>query len=172
MVESTYTVRTFKDYPKEGINLPDTSSLWKDATSHRKHIDDLAAALEGVKFDKIIGLESGGFAVGGALAYKLGKAFIPIRKKGKLPTEKYTTEILDGGKMETFEIHKDGVDKGEKVIIVDDLLGDGNTTLAALELAKKLEAEVVAAVYIFELTSLKGREALKDIKVITLKSYE
>ena len=131
-------IRTVPHFPKQGIMFRDITTLLKDAKGFRRMIDDLVMRYTGVPIDMVVGLDARGFILGGALAHQLGKGFVPVRKAGKLPaeTESYEYE-LEYGK-DKVEIHKDAINKGDKVLIVDDLIATGGTALAAVHLVKKL----------------------------------
>ena len=136
-------VVTIPDFPKKGIMFRDITSLIQDLDGLERSIDEMAAALEGVEFDKVLGLESRGFIFGTALAYKLHKGFVPVRKKGKLPRATVSAEYaLEYGTAE-IEMHTDAIKPGEKVVIVDDLIATGGTLEAACRLVKELKGDVV-----------------------------
>lgn len=171
MADSIYDVRIVKDYPKKGIDFLDITTLWKDPVAFKKHIDDLAAALEGIDYDCIVGLESRGFVIGSALAYLTGKSFIVIRKKGDLPTDKVTVEYKKEYGSDVFELDTATIGRGNKAVIVDDLLATGGTAVAAIQLIELAGAEVAATAFIFELSDLEVKPELKKYKVISLKKY-
>lgn len=172
MEELKKLIRTIPDFPKKGVQFRDISTLFLDPEGTKMAIDELCRRLEGVDFDVIAGAEARGFVVGTPMAYVLGKPFVLIRKAGKLPGE-VTSESydLEYGSA-TIEVHTDSVKKGQKVVIVDDLLATGGTMKAAINLFEKLGAEVVKTMYVIELPDLKGREALKGYDVETLVSFE
>lgn len=169
-------IRTVPDYPKKGIMFRDITTLIKDPVGFRLVIDNLTQRyLEGtVKFDVIVGIESRGFIIGGALAYTLGKGFVPIRKKGKLPAD-IVTQIyeLEYG-TDQIEIHRDALHEGVKVLLVDDLLATGGTALAAAALIEKLGAEVAEMCFIVDLPDVGGAKKLKDkgYKFFALTEFE
>jgi len=157
-------IRTIPDHPKKGIMFRDITTLIKDAVGFRLVIDDFTQKFikDGVNFDLIVGIESRGFIIGGALAYTLGKGFIPIRKPGKLPGEVVSQEYeLEYG-TDKIEIHKDAIPKGIKVLLVDDLLATGGTAEAAAALVEKLGGVVTEMAFIVNLPDIGGYKRLKD----------
>ena len=143
-------------------------------TPRREHlaIDEMQKFLEGVEFDVIAGTESRGFIFGVPIAYNLHKAFVPVRKKGKLPRETVSAEYeLEYGKAE-IEMHKDAIQPGQKVVLVDDLIATGGTIEAAARLVEELGGEVVKIIFLMELEGLKGREKLKGYDVESVIHYE
>lgn len=164
-------VVTIPDFPKKGIMFRDITSLIQDLDGLERSIDEMAAALEGVEFDKVLGLESRGFIFGTALAYKLHKGFVPVRKKGKLPRATVSAEYaLEYGTAE-IEMHTDAIKPGEKVVIVDDIIATGGTLEAACRLVKELKGDVVKIAVVMELCGLNGRDQLKDYDVVSLIKY-
>ena len=172
MKELKEYIRNIPDFPEEGIIFRDVTSILQDADGLKLAIDELAKKLEGLEFDVIAGAESRGFLFGMPLAYLLHKPFVPIRKKGKLPCEtvEKTYELEYG--TATIEIHKDAIQKGDKVVLLDDLIATGGTMKAAAELVEELGGEVVKALFLIELTDLKGREVLKDYDVDSVVQFE
>ncbi len=169
-------IRTVPDYPKKGIMFRDITTLIKDPVGFRLVIDSLTQRyITGdAKFDAIVGIESRGFIIGGALAYTLGKGFIPIRKKGKLPAEKETQEYeLEYGK-DMIEIHRDAIGKGTRVLLIDDLLATGGTALASAALIEKLGGTVAEMAFIVDLPDVGGKKRLiqKGYKVYALTEFE
>ncbi len=172
MKELKEYIRNIPDFPEEGIIFRDVTSILQDADGLKLAIDELAKKLEGLEFDVIAGAESRGFLFGMPLAYLLHKPFVPIRKKGKLPCETVEkTYDLEYGTA-TIEIHKDAIQKGDKVVLLDDLIATGGTMKAAAELVEELGGEVVKALFLIELTDLKGREVLKDYDVDSVVQFE
>ena len=172
MKELKEYIRNIPDFPEEGIIFRDVTSILQDADGLKLAIDELAKKLEGLEFDVIAGAESRGFLFGMPLAYLLHKPFVPIRKKGKLPCETVEkTYDLEYGTA-TIEIHKDAIQKGDKVVLPDDLIATGGTMKAAAELVEELGGEVVKALFLIELTDLKGREVLKDYDVDSVVQFE
>jgi adenine phosphoribosyltransferase len=169
-------IRSVPDYPKKGIMFRDITTLVKDPVGFRLVIDSLTQRYisDKVDFDVIVGIESRGFIIGGALSYTLGKGFVPIRKKGKLPAEIISQEYeLEYG-TDQIEIHKDSLVKGEKVLLVDDLLATGGTALAAAALVEKLGGEVSEMCFIVNLPDVGGEQKLKDkkYKIFSLTEFE
>jgi adenine phosphoribosyltransferase len=157
-------IRNIVDFPEKGIIFRDITSVLENSESLKLAIDSMQAQISGLDFDVIAGPESRGFIFGMPLAYNLGKSFVPVRKKGKLPCETVSVEYsLEYGDKTVIEIHKTAVKPGQKVVIIDDLLATGGTTEAAVKLVEKLGGEVVGAVFLIELTDLNGREKIKNV---------
>lgn len=165
------TIRDIPDFPKPGIIYKDITPILKDNTIFKEIIDLFIEKYKNNKPDYIVGVESRGFIFGAAMAYELGCGFIPVRKKGKLP---YTTieqsYSLEYGEA-TLEIHSDAVKKGEKVVIVDDLLATGGTVGATVVLLESLGAKIEAIEFLIELAFLDGKSNLKGHKINTLIKY-
>jgi len=155
-------IRTIPDFPKQGIMFRDITTLLKDAQGFRKVVDELVQRYVDIHIDIVVGLEARGFIIGGAVAHQLGKGFVPIRKAGKLPaeTESYEYELEYG--TDTVEVHKDSIKKGDKVLIVDDLLATGGTATAAAKLVEKLGGDVVEIAFIIDLPDVGGRKKLEE----------
>ena len=164
-------IRDVPDFPKKGILFRDITTLIKDPEGLKLAIDTLYEIFKDENIDYVAGIESRGFIFGMPLAYKLGCGFIPVRKPNKLPCEVISEEYdLEYGK-DKIEIHKDALNKEDRVLIVDDLLATGGTAAAASNLVSKL-AQVVGIAFAIELTDLKGRDKLpKDIKIVSLAKY-
>ncbi|HCL56112.1 MAG TPA: adenine phosphoribosyltransferase [Spirochaetia bacterium] len=164
-------IRDLPDYPVKGVVFKDLTTLLKDKEAFRKALDEMLKQLEGMKIDKVIGIEARGFIFGSQLAYAKNAGFVPVRKKNKLPWKTYSAEYeLEYGK-DRIEIHQDAVESGEKVLIVDDLLATGGTTKAVVELLGNFKnIEIIGASYLVELGFLKGREKL-NIPVFSLLQY-
>lgn len=164
-------VRSIPDFPEKGIIFRDITTVLQDKDGFQLAINKMQQELEGVAFDTILGAESRGFIFGAPLAYNLKKAFVPVRKKGKLPCETVSMEYeLEYGKA-TLELHKDAIKPGDKVVIVDDLIATGGTIEAITKLVEMLGGEVVKIVFLLELEGLKGREKLQDYKVASVIKY-
>ncbi|WP_277218751.1 adenine phosphoribosyltransferase [Peptoniphilus vaginalis] len=164
------TIRAIENYPKEGVIFRDITTLLKDKDAFEKAVDEMAAKID-EDVDKIIGIEARGFILGAVLAYKLNKGFVPVRKPGKLPWDKLSESYdLEYGQ-DSIEIHKDAIDPGEKVVIVDDLLATGGTSKACLKLVRSLGGEVSSLLFLIELEGLKGRDLLKGEKVLSVIKY-
>ena len=165
-------VRTIPDFPEPGIMFRDITTILSDADGLKLAIDEMQKTLDGVDFDVIAGAESRGFIFGAAIAYNMHKPFILTRKKGKLPCETVEQSYdLEYGQA-TIEIHKDAVEPGQKVVIIDDLIATGGTIEAAAKLIEKLGGEVVKMVFLMELKGLNGREKLAKYDVASVISYE
>lgn len=164
-------IRNIKDFPKEGINFKDITTVLKDKDAFRQCIDDMAELIKDKEVDIIVGPEARGFLMGAPMAYKLDAGFVPVRKPGKLPAETISYEYeLEYG-TDKLEIHKDSIKPGEKVVIVDDLLATGGTVLSAIKLIEELGGEVVGICFFIELEFLKGREILKGYNVNSLVKF-
>ncbi len=165
-------VTSIPDFPEPGIIFRDVTTILQDADGLQLAINGLQDAVKGLEFDVIAGTESRGFIFGMPLAYNLHKPFVLIRKKGKLPRETVEKEYeLEYGTA-TIEMHKDAIQKGQRVLLVDDLIATGGTIKAAAELIEELGGEVVKIVFIMELAGLNGREKLKKYDVTSLICYE
>ena len=157
-------IRTIPDHPKKGIMFRDITTLIKDPVGFRLVIDNFTQRyITGdVSFDQIVGIEARGFIIGGALSYTLGKGFVPVRKIGKLPGEVVRHEYALEYGTDTIEIHKDALDKGSKVLLIDDLLATGGTALAAASLIEKLGGSVAEMAFIVNLPDVGGEKKLTD----------
>jgi len=165
-------IREVPDFPKKGILFYDITTLLKDKLGFAALIDLLAEYYIGKSVDLILGMEARGFIFGPALAYRLNAGFVPVRKPGKLPapTASATYDLEYGSN--TLEIHKDAIQKGQRVIIVDDLLATGGTAAATIQLAKSLGANIAGLAFVVELDFLKGREKLAGYDVLSLLHYD
>ncbi len=158
-------IRTIPDYPKKGILFRDITTLLGDAKAFRKAVDELVQPWAGTKIGKVAGMEARGFILGGAVAHQLSAGFIPIRKKGKLPHETVSIAYdLEYGTDE-MEMHVDAVTRGEKVILVDDLIATGGTATGAIRLLQKMGADVVAACFVIDLPDLGGARKIEALGV-------
>ena len=165
-------VISIPDFPEPGIIFRDITGILRDADGLKLSIDKIQEMLEGVEFDAVLGLESRGFIFGMPIAYNLHKAFIPVRKKGKLPRETVSAKYdLEYGTAE-IESHQEDLRPGMKVVIIDDLIATGGTVEAAVKLAESLGAEVVKIAFVMELAGLKGRERLAGYDVESVITYE
>ena len=167
-------IRTIPDYPKPGIMFRDITTLLGDARAFRRAIDELVQPWAGTKIDKVAGMEARGFILGGAVAHQLSTGLVPIRKKGKLPhTTVSIAYSLEYG-IDEMEMHEDAVVRGERVILVDDLIATGGTAEGAVKLLKKLGAEVVAACFVVDLPELGGAKKIEalGVPVRTLIAFE
>ena len=165
-------IRSIPDFPEPGIIFRDVTSVLKDADGLHMAIDQMQKKLEGVDFDIVLGPESRGFIFGVPIAYNMHKAFVPVRKKGKLPRATISqTYDLEYGTA-TIEIHKDAIQPGQKVVIIDDLIATGGTTEAIIKMVEELGGEVVRCVFLMELAGLKGREKLNGYDIDSAIIYE
>jgi adenine phosphoribosyltransferase len=168
------SIRTIPDYPKPGVMFRDITTLLGDARAFRRAVDELVQPFAGSKIDKVAGIEARGFILGGAVAHQVSAGFVPIRKKGKLPHKRVSvTYALEYGTDE-IEIHADALVKGERVVLVDDLIATGGTAEAAVKLLRQLGADVLAACFVIDLPDLGGAARLRklDVPVRTLVSFE
>jgi adenine phosphoribosyltransferase len=165
-------IRNIPDFPKKGILFYDITTLLKDAKAMKAVLDQLASRYRGQKIDIVLGVESRGFIFAATLAYQLGAGFVPVRKPGKLPAETLkVTYDLEYGK-DTLEIHKDAIQKGQRVLVADDLLATGGTAAAATRLIEQLGGEVAGLAFLVELEFLAGRKKLGDYDVFSLLQYQ
>ena len=159
------SIRTIRDYPKPGILFRDITTLLGDPRAFRRAVDELVQPLAGTKVDKVAGIEARGFILGGAVAHQISAGFVPVRKKGKLPHD--TVRIaysLEYG-VDEMEMHRDAVEPGERVVLVDDLIATGGTAVGAVQLLRKLGADVVAACFVIDLPALGGAKKLAELNV-------
>ena len=165
-------VRSIPDFPEPGIIFRDVTTILQDPDGLALSIDGLRAEIKDLEYDLILGPESRGFIFGVPVAYSEHKAFIPVRKKGKLPCETVSMDYdLEYGKA-TKEIHKDAIKPGDKVVIIDDLIATGGTIEAITKLVESLGGEIVKIVFVMELEGLKGREKLSKYNIASLIKYE
>jgi adenine phosphoribosyltransferase len=165
-------VRSIPDFPEPGIIFRDVTSVLQDKDGLKLAIDQMQVLLDGLEFDIIAGPESRGFIFGVPIAYNLNKAFVPIRKKGKLPCETISMDYdLEYGKA-TVEMHKDAIKPGQKVVIIDDLIATGGTLVAIIKLIEMLGGEVLKIVSLMELKGLNGRDKLVGYDVEAVIQYE
>jgi adenine phosphoribosyltransferase len=167
-------IRTIPDYPKPGIMFRDITTLLGNARAFRRAVDELVQPWAGSKIDKVAGIEARGFILGGAVAHQVSAGFVPIRKKGKLPhTTVRIAYSLEYG-LDEMEMHEDAVERGDRVILVDDLIATGGTAEGAVKLLRQLGADVLAACFIVDLPELGGADKLRtlDVPVRTLLSFE
>lgn len=164
-------IRSIENFPQEGVLFRDITTLLKDAEGMKEAIDQMTAKLEGVDFDLILGPESRGFIFGMPVAYNMGKGFVPVRKAGKLPAEVVSKEYALEYGTATIEIHKDAIQPGQKVVIVDDLMATGGTAKAIVEMVEEMGGEVAALLFLIELDFLEGRKVLPDYKIESIIHY-
>lgn len=165
-------VTSIQDFPEEGIIFRDITTILENADGLRLAVDTMQELIGDIEFDGIVGAESRGFIFGVPIAYNLRKPFISARKKGKLPREIVSKEYdLEYGSA-TVELHKDSIKKGQKVVVIDDLIATGGTIKAIIDLIEELGGEVVKVIFLMELKGLNGREKLKGYDVACAISYE
>ncbi len=165
-------IREVPDFPKKGILFYDITTLLKDKLGFARLIDALSAHYIGKEIDLVLGMEARGFIFGPALAYRLNAGFVPVRKPGKLPAETVRVSYdLEYGS-NALEVHKDAIKKGQRVLIVDDLLATGGTAVATAELASGLGAQIAGLAFVVELDFLRGREKLAKYDVFSLLHYD
>jgi adenine phosphoribosyltransferase len=164
-------IRVIEDFPEPGISFKDITTLFKDGRAFHQAIDEIAQQFADDKIDIVVGPEARGFAVGAPLAYTLGAGFVPVRKPGKLPAATCVYDYaLEYGK-DCLEIHTDAIMPGQRVLIADDLLATGGTTVATISLIEKLGGQVVGIAYMIELIPLAGRKRLHNYRVVALTQY-
>ena len=166
-------IRTIPDYPKPGIMFRDITTLLGNARAFRRAVDELVQPWAGMKIDKVAGIEARGFILGGAVAHQVSAGFVPIRKKGKLPHQTVRMAYLLEYGTDEMEMHVDAVSKGDRVVLVDDLIATGGTAEGAVKLLRQMGAEVLAACFIIDLPELGGAEKLRklDVPVRTLIAF-
>lgn len=166
------TIRTIPNFPKKGIMFRDITTLLKDPEGFKKSCDEFYKRYKDKKIDVVVGIESRGFIFGAVLAYLLGVGFVPIRKPGKLPgkTIKEVYELEYG--TDAVEMHTDAIKKGDKVLVVDDLIATGGTCGATIKLIEKLGGEIIECCFVVELPELKGREKMQGYNVFNLVDFE
>ena len=167
-------IRTISDYPKKGILFRDITTLIADPAGLRAAVDGLVWPFLKAGIDHVAGIEARGFILGGAVAHELGRGFVPIRKKGKLPARTIGQDYSLEYGVDTIEIHADAIHKGDRVLLIDDLIATGGTAEAATELIRRSGGELVAAAFVIDLPDLGGAKRLtaKDVTVHTLVSFE
>jgi adenine phosphoribosyltransferase len=168
------SIRTIPDYPKPGIMFRDITTLLGNARAFRRAVDELVQPWAGMKIDKVAGIEARGFILGGAVAHQVSAGVVPIRKKGKLPHKRVSIAYSLEYGLDEMEVHEDAVTKGDRIILVDDLIATGGTAEGAVKLMRQLGAEVLAACFIIDLPDLGGAAKLRklDVPVRTLISFE
>ena len=166
------SVRSIIDWPIQGVIFRDLTTLMKNPEAFKESCDIFYERYRDEQIDKIVGIDARGFVFGAVLAYKLGVGFVPVRKKGKLPPETieeiYSLEYGSG----TLEIHKDAINEGEKVVIIDDLIATGGTVGATVKLVEKLGGDILECAFLIELPDLKGREQIADCAIFTIMEFD
>jgi len=165
-------IRMVPHWPKQGIMFRDITTLIKDPDGLKETIDLLVDRYKDKEIDLVVGIESRGFIFGAPLAYLLGCGFVPVRKPGKLPAECESEEYTLEYGTDTIEIHKDSIKKGDRILIIDDLIATGGTIGAARNLVKRLGGNIVECAFIVELTELKGRDKLDGENIFSVVEFE
>ena len=165
-------IRTIPDFPKQGIMFKDITTVLKNAEALQYCVNSFYEYYKNKKISKVIGIESRGFIIGTALAYRLGVGFVPIRKPGKLPAEKIRQEYQLEYGTDTIEMHKDAITPGERVILHDDVLATGGTMQAACKMVKQLGGDIVGLSFLIELAFLQPRKKLSGFDIHSLVSYD
>ena len=172
MINIKNSIRTVSDWPVKGVMFRDITTLLQNPESLRAACDLLYDHYKTMNIDKIVGIDARGFIFGAVLAYQLNIGFVPIRKKGKLPYKTISAEYSLEYGSDVVEMHEDAFKKGEKVVLVDDLIATGGTIAAAVALVEKLGGEIVECAFIIELPDLRGREKIKGHKIFVLTEFE
>jgi len=164
-------IREVPDFPKPGILFYDITTLLKDPAAFRQVIDAMVEQVRATPIDLVVGMESRGFIFSAPIAYQLGAGFVPVRKLGKLPADTIEVEYALEYGTATLEIHRDAIQPGQRVLIVDDLLATGGTVMGTIELVQRLGGEVAGLSFMVELIALQGRERLSEFAIHTLLTY-
>ena len=164
-------IREVPDFPKPGILFYDITTLLKDRDAYKEAIDLMLAPYLGEQIDLVVGMESRGFIFSAPMAYQLGAGLVPVRKLGKLPAETITVEYALEYGSNTLEIHRDAIQSGQRVLIVDDLLATGGTVKGTIELVERLRGDVAGLAFLVELDFLKGRDRLEGRRVTSVVQY-
>jgi len=172
MMELKDKIRTIPDFPKKGVMFKDITTLLSDPHAFRYVIREIMHHFDGKGINIVASAESRGFILGAVLAHELHAGFVPLRKPGKLPYKTIRQEFITEYSKDAFEVHEDAIEKGDNVLIVDDLLATGGTAKAAIDLIEKLHGKIVGLAFLIELSFLKGREKLKGYDILTLVDYD
>lgn len=166
-------IRTIPDYPKPGIMFRDITTLLMDARGFRRTVDELVQPHLDTRIDRVAGIEARGFILGGAVAHQLGKGFVPVRKKGKLPWKTIGQEYALEYGTDAVEIHDDAVRPGDHILLIDDLVATGGTAEAAIKLIERAGGQVIGCSFVIDLPDLGGRRRLEALgqKVLTLCAF-
>jgi adenine phosphoribosyltransferase len=164
-------IREIPDFPKPGILFYDITTVLKDPASYREAIDLMLEPYQGEKIDIVVGMESRGFIFSAPMAYQLGAGLVPVRKLGKLPAETISVEYALEYGSNTLEIHRDAIEAGQRVLIVDDLLATGGTVQGTIELVERLKGDIAGLAFLVELDFLHGRERLVGRRVTSVIKY-
>jgi len=164
-------IRAIEDFPKEGISFKDITTLLKDGEAYKESIDSCIEKVKDISFDVVVAPEARGFLIGAPISYKMKKGFVPVRKPGKLPAETldYGYELEYG--TDVLQMHTDGIEKGQRVLIVDDLLATGGTIASVVKMVEKLGGQVVGILFLMELEFLNGREMLGNYRIESVLKY-
>lgn len=165
-------IRTIPDFPKKGVMFKDITTLLSDPHAFRYVIREIMHHFDGRGINIVASAESRGFILGAVLAHELHAGFVPLRKPGKLPYKTIKQEFITEYSKDAFEVHEDAIEKGNRVLIVDDLLATGGTAKAAVDLVEKLGGDIIGLAFLIELSFLKGREKLKGHDIFTLVDYD
>ena len=165
-------IRDIPDWPSPGVSFKDITTLLRDPLAFRFAVTEMASRFRDREIDAVVSAEARGFIIGAALAYELGVAFVPVRKKGRLPHKTISASYKKEYGEDTLHMHEDGILKGERVLLVDDLLATGGTMAASIELVKQLGGKIAGVCFLIELSYLKGRERLKGFDVFSLIKYD
>ena len=166
------TIRSVPHWPIESVTFRDITTLMQNPDAFKHTCDLLYDRYKDQKIDKIVGIDARGFVFGSVLAYKLNVGFVPVRKKGKLPSTTIQADYTLEYGTNTVEMHDDSISKGEKVIIVDDLIATGGTIAAAVELVEKLGGEIIECAFVIELPDLKGRQKISKYPIYSMVEFE
>lgn len=167
-------IRTIPHFPKQGVMFRDITTLLKDSDGFNYVVDELVRRYRGAKIDKVVGIESRGFILGGAVAHRLNVGFVPVRKPGKLPYNRIREEYeLEYGK-DSLEMHEDAIEKDDNVLIIDDLIATGGSASAAIKLIERLGGKIAECAFVIGLPELHGMKKLQDKghKIFTLVDFE
>ena len=164
-------IREIPDFPKPGILFYDITTVLKEPASYREAIDLMLEPYQGEKIDIVVGMESRGFIFSAPMAYQLGAGLVPVRKLGKLPAETISVEYALEYGSNTLEIHRDAIQPGQRVLIVDDLLATGGTVQGTIELVERLKGDIAGLAFLVELDFLHGRERLVGRRVTSVIKY-
>jgi adenine phosphoribosyltransferase len=165
-------IRTVPDWPAKGVMFRDITTLLQEPAAFKKVIDCFHDRYKTMNLDAILGIDARGLIFGAPLAYLLGIPFIPVRKKGKLPYKTVSQSYALEYGQDSIEVHEDAIRKGDRVVIIDDLIATGGTIKAAIDLAEKLGGEVVECAFVIDLPDLKGKEKIKEYSIFTLVEFE
>jgi adenine phosphoribosyltransferase len=166
------TIRSIPHWPIESVTFRDITTLMQNPEAYRYACDTLFERYKNQKIDKIVGIDARGFVFGGVLAYQLNVGFVPVRKKGKLPSSTIQADYTLEYGVNTVEMHDDSISQGERVVIVDDLIATGGTIAAAVKLVEQLGCNIVECAFVVELPDLKGREQIPGHAVFSMVEFE